>query len=179
MAKVWFIWFSILSTRDCILESCLLGFSFFSFPRRSTNWPILLIMGVRKPTVASPSKCHRCHQKPPGAYKPNSRQQHYIKLYWALLTGFGEVACPTRPNRLRPRRATTGKYCLLWGWGLLCAHHTSITKAGCKTASGHNHSRRQQHYTSCVVFRRVFRVRELAGRSGSSSKTPPLNPPRR
>ena len=28
------------------------------------------------------------------------------------------------------------------------------------------------------VFR-VFRVRELAGRSGSSSKTPPLNPPRR
>ena len=33
-------------------------------------------MGVRKPTVASP-KCHRCHQKPPGAYKPNSRQQHY------------------------------------------------------------------------------------------------------
>ena len=26
---------------------------------------------------------------------------------------------------------------------------------------------------------RVFRVRELAGRSGSSSKTPPLNPPRR
>ena len=36
-------------------------------------WSILLIMGVRKPTVASP----RCHQKPPGAYKPNSRQQHY------------------------------------------------------------------------------------------------------
>ena len=29
-----------------------------------------------------------------------------------------------------------------------------------------------------AVFR-VFRVRELAGRSGSSSKTPPLNPPRR
>ena len=28
------------------------------------------------------------------------------------------------------------------------------------------------------VFR-VFRVRELAGRSGSSSETPPLNPPRR
>ena len=26
---------------------------------------------------------------------------------------------------------------------------------------------------------RVFRVRELAGRSGSASKTPPLNPPRR
>ena len=26
---------------------------------------------------------------------------------------------------------------------------------------------------------RVFRVRELAGRSGSSSETPPLNPPRR
>ena len=37
---------------------------------------MLLIMGVRKPTVASP-ECHRFHQKPPGAYKPHSRQQHY------------------------------------------------------------------------------------------------------
>ena len=32
----------------------------------------------------------------------------------------------------------------------------------------------RRHFTS-----RVFRVRELAGRSGSSSETPPLNPPRR
>ena len=43
-------------------------------PQAPRYWSILLIMGVRKPTVASP----RCHQKPPGAYKPNSRrQQHY------------------------------------------------------------------------------------------------------
>ena len=30
-----------------------------------------------------------------------------------------------------------------------------------------------------VKYFRVFRVRELAGRSGSASETPPLNPPRR
>ena len=36
---------------------------------------------------------------------------------------------------------------------------------------------------ACLAARcyciRVFRVRELAGRSGSASETPPLNPPRR
>ena len=32
----------------------------------------------------------------------------------------------------------------------MCAHHTYITKAGCKTPSGHNHSRRQQHYKSAA-----------------------------
>ena len=37
--------------------------------------------------------------------------------------------------------------CLLWGWGLLCAHHTSTTKTGFKTPSGHN-AQPQPHATA-------------------------------
>ena len=38
---------------------------------------------------------------------------------------------------------------------------------------------RARRRPSRLEYFRVFRVRELAGRSGSSSETPPLNPPRR
>ena len=51
---------------------------------------------------------------------------HPIGAYY----GYGEVACPTRPNRLRPKRLL---YWLLvntayYGVGTKGAHHTSITK---------------------------------------------------
>ena len=47
-------------------------------PQALLYWPILLVMGVRKPTVASPM----CHQKPPGAYKPCIQtQQQATTLY--------------------------------------------------------------------------------------------------
>ena len=62
-----------------------------------------------------------------------------------FLPGLGEGACPTRPNRLRPRRTTIGQYCLLWGWELLCAHHTPASprqvtkpKVGTITAAGNS-----------------------------------------
>ena len=47
-----------------------------------------------------------------------ARGRRRRRRYGALPTGYGEVACPTRPNRLRPRRLSIGQYCLLWGWGL-------------------------------------------------------------
>ena len=61
-------------------------------------------------------------------------------MYGALPTGFGEVECPTRANRLRPRRLGYWPILLIMGVGTKGAHHTSITKGTTRNRQVHTHT---------------------------------------
>ena len=55
--------------------------------------------------MASP-KCHRCHQKPPGAYKPNSRQLNYTAANdgpKTLRAATNRTSLPPPPSPAPPR----------------------------------------------------------------------------
>ena len=51
--------------------------------------------------------------------------------------GYGEVACPTRSNRLRPKRLHYWSILLIMGVGTKDEHHTSITKGITKSRQSH------------------------------------------
>ena len=74
-------------------------------------------------------------------------------------SGLGGVACPTRPNRLRPRRSPIGQYYLSWGWEL-CVRiiHTSpsrVTKphVGTTPAAGNSSTIARRHQEIAFAHR--------------------------